>query len=81
MNHNYNIIESGDYHYGTYQLNMTDEEFNNANYEAANMIIDYIKNYDNKDRETIRKISKDYIMKTHTWKNVVDKWEMLFKEI
>ena len=81
MNHNYNIIETGDYHYGTYQLNMTDEEFNNANYEAANMIIDYIKNYDNKDRETIRKISKDYIMKTHTWKNVVDKWEMLFKEI
>ena len=81
MQNKYNIIETGDYHYGTYQLNMTEEEFNNANIEAANMIIDYIKNYNNKDRQIIRKISKDYIMKTHTWKNVADKWEIIFNEI
>ena len=81
MQNKFNIIELDDYHYGTYQLNMTDEEFYNAYKEAADMIIDSIINYNNKDRVKIREICKKYIMTEHTWNNVTSKWINLFNII
>ena len=79
MKSEFKVIESNNYHYSTYQLDMTDEEYSNVCYEAAFKIINSIKFYDNEYRKKIRKICKDFIMKEHTWNNVVNKWETLFK--
>ena len=79
MKSEFKIIETNDYHYGTYKLNMTEEEYLNVCREAAYKIINCIHNYNDENRKKIRKICKDFIMKEHTWNNVVKKWENMFK--
>ena len=78
MQNEFKIVETDNYHYGTYQLDMTDEEFNEACQEAANKIISSIYNYNNENNKQIREICKKFIMTEHTWSNVADKWETLF---
>lgn len=80
MKNEFKIVESNDYHYGTYTLTMSEEDFNNTCIEAASKIITSIMNYYNPERKKIRQICKDFIMKEHTWKKVVDKWENLFNK-
>ena len=75
MKSEFKIVESDNYHYGTYKLNMTEEEYKNTCKEAAFKIIQSINNYKDDNRKHIRKICKDFIMKEHTWNNVVKKWE------
>ena len=79
MKSEFKIVETNNYHYGTYKLNMTVEEYLNVCREAACSIIDSINNYNDENRKKIRKICKDFIMKEHTWNNVVKKWENMFK--
>ena len=79
MKSEFKIIETNDYHYGTYKLNMTEEEYLNVCREAAYKIINCIHNYNDENRKKIRKICKDFIIKEHTWNNVVKKWENMFK--
>ena len=79
MKSEFKVVESDNYHYSTYQLDMTNEEYSHVCHEAAFKIINSIKFYDNEYRKKIRKICKDFIMKEHTWNNVVNKWETLFK--
>ena len=79
MENEFKIVESDGYHFGTYELNMSDEELNNTFKEAAYKIIDSIGNYYNKDRIRLRNVCKDFIMKEHTWNNVTNKWIGLFE--
>lgn len=78
MENEFKVKETGKYHYSTYTLNMTDDEYNKACDEAANKIIDSINNYYNEDRKKIRAICKEFIIKEHTWANVANKWENIF---
>lgn len=78
MKNEFKVVESDNYHYSTYKLNMTEEDYHNACEEAAYKIIDSIYNYGDPNRKKIRKICKDFIMKEHTWKNVVNKWINVF---
>ena len=80
MKHEFKIIESDNYHYGTYQLNMTKEEYLISCQEAALKIINSIQNYNNPFNRQIRQICKTFITKEYTWNNVVNKWEMIFKK-
>ena len=79
MQNEFKVLETDNYHYSEYRLDMTDEEYKKTCQEAAYKIIDSIKNYNNEDRKKIRQICKNFIMKEHTWNNVVNKWENLFK--
>ena len=58
---------------------MTEEAYYKACQEAACSIIDSINNYNDENRKRIRKICKDFIMKEHTWNNVVNKWINMFE--
>ena len=80
MKSEFKVIESSDYHYSKYKLNMSKEEYYNVCQEAAKKIIDSINNYDNSYRKQIRQICKDFIIKEHTWNNVVNKWENMFRK-
>lgn len=78
-NYKFNIVESSDYHYGTYQLDMSYDDFNNAVNEAAQCIIDIINNYDNEFLRRLLKAQKNYVLTTYTWKNIADKWIKMFE--
>ena len=80
MKSEFKIIEPFGYHFSSYQLNMSQEEYNEACEEAASKIVTSIMNYGDPSRKKIRQICKDFIMKEHTWKKVVDKWEILFNK-
>lgn len=80
MKSEFKIIEPFGYHFSSYQLNMSQEEYNEACEEAASKIVTSIMNYGDPYRKKIRQICKDFIMKEHTWKKVVDKWEILFNK-
>lgn len=45
---------------------------------VCNVIINRIQNYDNKDREIIRKSIKKYIKTKYSWKNIVKQYTKLF---
>ena len=79
MNNEFNIIETDDYHYSTYQLDMYEEDFNRTCEEAAYKIVNSIMNYYNSGNIKIRRIFKDFIMKEHTWDKVTNKWINIFK--
>lgn len=79
MNNKFKVLETHEYHYSQYKLNMFQEDFDRTCSEATGMIIDSIKNYYLPDRIRLRQSFKNYILQTHNWKNVVDKWEKLFK--
>ena len=79
MKNEFKVIESDNYHYSSYQLDMTEEEYSNACREAAFKIINSINNYKDENRKQIRKICKDFIMKEHSWNNVVNKWINMFE--
>ena len=79
MKNEFKVVESNNYHYGTYTLDMTEEDYKHTCYEAAYKIIQSINKYDDENRAKIRKICKEFIMKEHTWKNVVNKWINIFE--
>lgn len=79
MKSEFKIIESDNYHYSSYKLNMSEEEYSNACHEAAFKIINSINNYKDESRKRIRQICKDFIIKEHTWNNVVNKWINMFE--
>lgn len=79
MESEFKIVESDNYHYGSYQLNMSNNEYLKVCNEAASKIITSIMNYDDPERKKIRQICKDFIMKEHTWNNVVNKWINMFE--
>ena len=78
MEKEFKIVESDNYHHGTYTLDMTREEYSIACHEAAAKIIYSIQNYSNPYRQQIRKICKNFIMKEHTWNKVASKWINMF---
>jgi len=78
MENKYKIMETSDYHYSSYTLNMTEQEFNITNNEAAQLIIDIIKNYDNPLMKTILKSQKKYVLENYTWEKMADKWINIF---
>lgn len=81
MKHSFDIVEDGSYHRSRYTLNMSDDAFQMACQEAADMIIESIKNYYNDGhRYRLRKSFKSFILGTHTWNNVVQKWKSIFNE-
>ena len=78
MENRFNTVDTGWYHYSRYELDMTDEDFNRTCQEAADRIVDSIRNYYNPERVKMRESFKNFILGEHTWENVVDKWENLF---
>ena len=79
MKNEFKVIESDNYHYGTYKLDMTRETYSIVCHEAAAAIIYSIQNYSNLYRKQIRQICKDFIMKEHTWDKVASKWINMFE--
>lgn len=81
MKNEFRVVESDNYHRSNYTLNMSDADYKIACQEAADMIIDSIKNYYNDGhRYRLRKSFKNFVLGTHTWENVVQKWKNLFNE-
>ena len=78
MKSEFKVVESDNYHYSSYELDMTRETYSIACHEAACAIIDSINNYNDENRIRIRKICKDFIMKEHTWDKVASKWINIF---
>lgn len=78
MENKFNTVESSEYHRSQYVLNMSQDDLLKVSQEAADRIIDAIRNYDNKDRNNLRKVFKTFILRTHTWENVVKKWIEIF---
>ena len=78
MKSEFKVVESDNYHYSSYKLDMTRETYSIACHEAACAIIDSINNYNDENRIRIRKICKDFIMKEHTWDKVASKWINMF---
>ena len=78
MKSEFKVVESDNYHYSSYELDMTREMYSIACHEAACAIIDSINNYNDENRKRIRKICKDFIMKEHTWDKVASKWINMF---
>ena len=79
MKNKFKVKDTGWYHYSRYELDMDEKTFENTCQEAADMIIDSINNYYFPNRVRLRESFKNFIIKTHTWKNVVDKWKKLFE--
>lgn len=72
---------NGGYHYGGYTTDKESDEYKNACQEAATMIITAYREYHNKTNVAFRKSMKNYVLQTHTWSNVVDKWENAIKSV
>lgn len=79
MQHKYNIIQTDEYHYGTYKLEMSYSDFRDTNNEAAYAIINIIKNYDNILLKKILASQKKYVTEKYTWENIVNDWIKMFK--
>jgi glycosyltransferase involved in cell wall biosynthesis len=79
MQHKYNIIQTDEYHYGTYKLEMAYSDFRDTNNEAAYAIINIIKNYDNILLKKILASQKKYVTEKYTWENIVNDWIKMFK--
>ena len=78
MDNQFKTVESSEYHRSTYELNMSNDELEIAVQEAADRIVDVIRNYDNRDRKNLREAFKKFILGTHTWENVVKRWIEIF---
>lgn len=63
-----------------YIVDKESDEYKKACQQAANMIVKSIKNYYDCTNIQIRKALKSYILETHTWELVVDKWKILFEK-
>lgn len=74
------ITWSGRHNYFDYVIFPEDknEQYWNIIHEFANRIIDSIMNYNSLSKAQFRKLAKNYVLERHSWKNVVDKWELLF---
>lgn len=80
MNNRFNVKDrNGEYHYSGFELDMRASEFKVSVTEAAERIVDTIQNYYNPDRVKLRQSFKNYILETHNWLNVVNKWIEVFK--
>lgn len=78
MKHKFKTKPYRNYHYSKYELDMTDEELQEACQEAADKIIYSIKNYDVPERREMREVFKTFILGEHTWSKVCDKWDNMF---
>ncbi|MCM1217950.1 MAG: glycosyltransferase family 4 protein [Lachnospiraceae bacterium] len=79
MKNEFKVKETGKYHCSSYTLDMNEKDFNETCQEAANMIIDSIRNYDDEEKKKQRESFKKYMVETHTWEHVVNKWVDLFE--
>ena len=79
IKHKYKTKQTSNYHYSKYELDMSDEEFQNTNNEVANAIIDTIRNYDNPFMKKLLESQKKYVTERFTWKNIADKWINIFE--
>lgn len=68
------------YDWGSYTTDKSSEEYNEACQEAANMIIDSIKNYYDIERIKIRQSIKRYVLQTHNWKEVANRWKIVMNK-
>ena len=80
MCYKFNTLETNEYHYSQYILNMSDSEFNTACINAAFRIVDSIENYYDENKIDLRNCIKKFVLDTHTWKNVVHKWRNMFNQ-
>ena len=63
------------YDWGSYQTDKNSDEYKRACQEAADMIIDFVTNYEKPERVKIRTALKNYILENYTWAHVVEKWK------
>lgn len=80
MKNEFKVVETNEYHRSRYVLDMSEEEFQETCQEAADMIVDSIKNYYDENRIKIRESFKNFLLGTHNWENVVKKWSDLFEK-
>lgn len=80
MVYSFNTLETNEYHYSRYVLNMSNTDFNVACINAAFRIVESIEDYYDEDRINLRSCIKKFVLDTHTWNNVTNKWINLFNK-
>ena len=78
MDNRFKTIQNGEYHRSQYQLDMSKEDFDRVCQDAAERIIYSMKHYYEPAGIVLRQSFKNFILGTHNWKNVVEKWKNLF---
>lgn len=79
MENDFKTKDTGWYHCSRFELDMSESDFRKACQEAASLIVNKIKYYDNPERKIMRDVQKKFVTKTYTWDNIVNKWIKMFK--
>ena len=68
------------YHYGTYNIDKTTDNYKRACMEAASLIIERCQFYGNGKSKADREVKKKFVLETYTWEKVVKLWKYIFNE-